>query len=100
MSKSTTKYGILVAVDGSAESDAAVRWATYEAVMRDASVTLMHVVPPVVVSWPVARCRRPSLSGRRITRGTSSNRRKRRFTPVSVNRGRPPSTPRCGIRAS
>ena len=54
MSKSTTTYGILVAVDGSAESDAAVRWATYEAVMRDATVTLMHVVPPVVVSWPVA----------------------------------------------
>jgi nucleotide-binding universal stress UspA family protein len=54
MSESTTKYGILVAVDGSAESDAAVRWATYEAVMRDAPVTLMHVVPPVVVTWPVA----------------------------------------------
>ena len=54
MSKSTTKYGILVAVDGSAESDAAVRWATYEAVIRDEHVTLMHVVPPVVVSWPVA----------------------------------------------
>jgi nucleotide-binding universal stress UspA family protein len=54
MSESTTKYGILVAVDGSAESDAAVRWAAREAVMRDASVTLMHVVAPVVVSWPVA----------------------------------------------
>ena len=54
MSESTTKYGILVAVDGSAESDAAVRWATREAVMRDAPVTLMHVVAPVVVSWPVA----------------------------------------------
>ncbi|HET9565052.1 MAG TPA: universal stress protein [Mycobacterium sp.] len=54
MSKSTTKYGILVAVDGSAESNAAVRWATYEAVIRDERVTLMHVVPPVVVSWPVA----------------------------------------------
>ena len=36
MSESTTKYGILVAVDGSAESDAAVRWAAREAVMRDA----------------------------------------------------------------
>ena len=54
MSKSTTKYGIMVAVDGSAESDAAIRWATYEAAMRDAHVTFMHVVPPVVVSWPVA----------------------------------------------
>lgn len=54
MSESTTKYGVLVAVDGSPESDAAVRWAAREAVMRDAAVTLMHVVAPVVVSWPVA----------------------------------------------
>jgi nucleotide-binding universal stress UspA family protein len=54
MSEPTTKYGILVAVDGSAESDAAVRWAAREAVLRDAPVTLAHVVMPVVVSWPVA----------------------------------------------
>jgi nucleotide-binding universal stress UspA family protein len=53
MSKSSTKYGMLVAVDGSPESDAAVRWAAREAVMRDAAVTLMHVVAPVVVGWPV-----------------------------------------------
>ena len=52
MSKDTKKYGILVAVDGSAESDAAVRWATREAVMRDADVTLMHVIAPVAVGWP------------------------------------------------
>ena len=54
MSEPTTKYGILVAVDGSAESDAAVRWAACEAVLRDAPVTLAHVVMPVVVSWPIA----------------------------------------------
>jgi nucleotide-binding universal stress UspA family protein len=54
MSESTTKYGILVGVDGSAESDAAVRWAAREAVMRHASITLMHGIAPVVVSWPVA----------------------------------------------
>ena len=54
MSEPTTKYGILVAVDGSAESDAAVRWATREAVLHDAPLTLAHVVMPVVVSWPVA----------------------------------------------
>lgn len=53
MSKPTSKHGILVAVDGSPESDAAVRWAAYEAEMRDVPVTLMHVVMPVVVSWPV-----------------------------------------------
>ena len=41
-------------IDGSAESEAAIRWAAGEAVMRDTPVTLMHVVAPVVVSWPVA----------------------------------------------
>jgi nucleotide-binding universal stress UspA family protein len=47
------KYGILVAIDGSAESDAVVRWAAYEAAMRDVPITLMHVVVPVVTTWPV-----------------------------------------------
>ena len=55
MSNTTTKYGILVGIDGSAESDAAVRFATREAGMRDAPLTLVHVVAPVVVSWPVAQ---------------------------------------------
>lgn len=45
------QYGILVAVDGSAESDAAVRWATREATLRDELITLLHVVAPVG-SWP------------------------------------------------
>ena len=53
MSESTTNYGILVAVDGSAESDAAVRWAAREAAMHDAPVTLMHVVAPLVANWAV-----------------------------------------------
>lgn len=47
--------GILVCVDGSAASDAAVAWATREAVMRDSLITLIHAVPPVVVGWPVGR---------------------------------------------
>ncbi|RDH78149.1 universal stress protein [Mycolicibacterium moriokaense] len=48
------KYGILVAVDGSPESDAAVRWAAREAALRhDVPITLMHVIMPVVASWPV-----------------------------------------------
>ncbi len=53
MSKTARKYGILVAVDGSPESDAALGWATSEAVMRHLPLTLMHVIAPVVVSWPV-----------------------------------------------
>ena len=55
MSETVTGSGILVGVDGSAESDAAVRWATHEAVMRHAAMTLMHVVPPVAASWPIGR---------------------------------------------
>ena len=55
MSSQKKKYGILVCVDGSAASDAAVAWATREAVMRQLPITLMHAVPPVVVGWPVAQ---------------------------------------------
>jgi nucleotide-binding universal stress UspA family protein len=54
MSEATSKLGILVGVDGSAESEVAIRWAAYEAVLRDLPLTLMHVIAPVVVSWPVA----------------------------------------------
>ncbi len=53
MSEKPSKYGVLVGVDGSPESDAAVRWAACEAVLRDLPITLMHVVVPVVVTWPV-----------------------------------------------
>jgi nucleotide-binding universal stress UspA family protein len=53
MSSPTTRFGILVGVDGSGASDAAIHWATNEAVMRGEPVTLMHVVAPVVVTWPV-----------------------------------------------
>jgi nucleotide-binding universal stress UspA family protein len=55
MLNTATKYGILVAVDGSAESDAAVAWATREAVLRHLPVTLFHAVAPVVVGWPVGQ---------------------------------------------
>jgi nucleotide-binding universal stress UspA family protein len=49
----SSKYGILAAVDGSSESDAALRWAIAEAASRDTPLTLMHVIAPVVVTWPV-----------------------------------------------
>jgi nucleotide-binding universal stress UspA family protein len=48
-----TKYGMLVAVEGSAESEAAVRWAADEAMMRQLPITLMHVIVPIVVTWPI-----------------------------------------------
>lgn len=53
MAKSSTGCGLVVAVDGSAESDAAVRWAAREAALHGMPVTLMHVVAPDVVAWPV-----------------------------------------------
>src|ERR1700732_3880890 len=53
MPQSVTGTGILAGVDGSAESDAAIRWATHEAVMRRAPLTLAHVVAPAVASWPM-----------------------------------------------
>ena len=55
MSETTRKYGILVCVDGSTASDAAVGWATREAVMRQLPITLVHAVAPVVVGWPVGQ---------------------------------------------
>jgi nucleotide-binding universal stress UspA family protein len=55
MSENTTRYGLLVCVDGSPSSDAAVAWATREAIMRHVPLTLMHAVAPVVVGWPVGQ---------------------------------------------
>lgn len=52
MSDMTEKFGVLVCVDGSSASDAAVTWGTREAIMRKLPVTLMHAVQPVVVGWP------------------------------------------------
>jgi nucleotide-binding universal stress UspA family protein len=46
MLSAATKYGILVGVDGSAQSDAAVRFAARESVIRNAPLTLMHIVEP------------------------------------------------------
>ncbi|MEZ0351548.1 universal stress protein [Mycobacterium sp. pR1184] len=55
MSEPTKKHGILVCVDGSAASDAAVVWAAREAGMRHSTITLMHAVAPIVVGFPVGR---------------------------------------------
>jgi nucleotide-binding universal stress UspA family protein len=55
MSGPRTHRGILVGVDGSASSMAAVDWAARDAAMRNVPLTLMHVVAPVVPAvapWP------------------------------------------------
>ena len=48
---SQTGSGIIVGVDGSAASDAAVRWATHEAMMRKSALTVVNALTPVV-TWP------------------------------------------------
>jgi nucleotide-binding universal stress UspA family protein len=55
MSETTPKNAIVVGVDGSAGSDAAIRWAAREATLRAAPIILVHVVAPLVVLWPVGR---------------------------------------------
>jgi nucleotide-binding universal stress UspA family protein len=55
MSSPETHRGILVGVDGSASSMAAVNWAARDAAMRNVPLTLMHVIAPVVPAvapWP------------------------------------------------
>ena len=52
MSTAETRLGIVVGVDGSAESEAAVRWAAREAIMRGLPLTMIHAVAPVPVRWP------------------------------------------------
>jgi nucleotide-binding universal stress UspA family protein len=42
---------IVVGIDGSASSDAAIRWATEEAVMRNVPMTLLRVATPGVAVW-------------------------------------------------
>lgn len=53
MAQQESEFGILVGVDGSPESEAAIRWATDEAIARQMPLTVMHVIPHIVVSWPV-----------------------------------------------
>lgn len=55
MPETRTRHAIVVGVDGSAESNAAIAWATREAIMRKAPITLFHVVTPLEVGWPVGR---------------------------------------------
>jgi nucleotide-binding universal stress UspA family protein len=55
MSEIPRKFGVLVCVDGSAASDAAVAWGAREATIHRLPITLLHAVAPVVVGWPVGR---------------------------------------------
>jgi nucleotide-binding universal stress UspA family protein len=51
MSVQAKDYGILVGIDGSPASNAAVCWAARDAVMRRIPLTLVHVVNPGASTW-------------------------------------------------
>jgi nucleotide-binding universal stress UspA family protein len=55
MSSTTKDLGIVVGVDGSPASDAAVSWAAHDAVMRGVTLTLMHVQDPIARTWSQAK---------------------------------------------
>jgi len=51
MSSTTKHYGIVVGVDGSPASDAAVSWAAHDAILRGVPLTLVHVQDPMGRTW-------------------------------------------------
>ena len=55
MSSTTKDLGIIVGVDGSPASDAAVSWAAHDAVLRGVPLTLMHVEDPIGRTWSQAK---------------------------------------------
>jgi nucleotide-binding universal stress UspA family protein len=52
MSATVKRYGIVVGVDGSAASEAAVLWAAREAAMRNVPLTLVHTFKTFVPTFP------------------------------------------------
>ncbi|MGV0793822.1 universal stress protein [Mycolicibacterium sp. XJ1819] len=52
MSAVKADLGVVVGVDGSPISNAAIYWAAQEAVLREVALTLVHVVNPVITTSP------------------------------------------------
>jgi nucleotide-binding universal stress UspA family protein len=52
MSALVKQLGVVVAVDGSPASNAAVCWAARDAAMRNVSLTMVHAVVTPTVAWP------------------------------------------------
>lgn len=46
-----TDSGVVVGTDGSPTADAAIRWAAEDAAIRNAHLTIVHAMPPVVGTW-------------------------------------------------
>jgi nucleotide-binding universal stress UspA family protein len=54
MVSTTKRYGIIVGIDGSPESDAAVNWAAHDAAIRGLPLTVVHVESPAAPTWSQA----------------------------------------------
>lgn len=54
MVSTTKRYGIIVGIDGSPESDAAVSWAAHDAAIRGLPLTVVHVESPAAATWSQA----------------------------------------------
>lgn len=52
MTEHTKGQRIIVGVDGSPASDAAIRWAAQHAVLHRLPLTVVHVINPAVTAWP------------------------------------------------
>jgi nucleotide-binding universal stress UspA family protein len=52
MSEHDEQFGIVVAVDGSPESNAATSWAVRDAVLRNVPLTVIHAVATPTTIWP------------------------------------------------
>lgn len=50
------QLGIVVAVDGSPASNAAVVWAARDAAMHNIALTLIHAVVTPMATWPPVPC--------------------------------------------
>ncbi|MGE2723330.1 universal stress protein [Mycolicibacterium pulveris] len=51
MSELSSRHGVVVGVDGSAAAKVAVDWAAREAALRNAALTIVHVMPALTM-WP------------------------------------------------
>ena len=54
MVSTTKRYGIIVGIDGSPASDAAVSWAAHDAAIRGLLLTVVHVENPIPPTWSQA----------------------------------------------
>jgi nucleotide-binding universal stress UspA family protein len=70
MVSTTKRHGIIVGIDGSAESDAAVRWAAHDAAIRGLPLTVVHVESPAAATWSQAPVLEES-AGEQLAEGRS-----------------------------